>query len=173
MNRTASRIVALLVPLFATAWVAAETTVTIEKTHLCCGSCVKGVAKAVGTVDGAKAKCDQKADTITITAADDATAQKAVDALVAAGYYGKATGATMKDDSGAPTGNVKSATVSGIHNCCKKCTTAINNLIKTVPGATCEVGLKEESFTVTGDFDAAKLVEAFNDAGFSVKVSAK
>ena len=50
---------------------------------------------------------------------------------------------------------------------------AINKAIKSVPGATCVVEPKSETFTVTGDFDAAKLVEAFNEAGFSVKVAAK
>ena len=91
--------------------------------------------------------------------------------MSAAGYFGKATGATLKDESGATAGNVKSLTVSGIHNCCKKCSIAINETIKKVPGATGEVAAKAETFTVTGDFDAAKLVEAFNEAGFSIKVS--
>jgi len=172
MNRIAVRMAALFVSLFVTSWAAAETTVTVENLHLCCGSCCKGVAKAVGTVDGAAAKCVQKEGKVTITAPDEATAQKAVDALLAAGYYGKATGATMKADSVAA-GNVKSATVSGIHNCCKKCAKAINAVIKSVPGATAEVEPKAETFTVTGDFDAAKLAEAFNTAGFNVKIETK
>ena len=79
----------------------------------------------------------------------------------------------MKDDSGAKAGPAKSVEVSGIHNCCQKCTTAINDTIKKVPGATCEVPAKATTFTVTGDFDPTKLVEAFNTAGFSVKVDAK
>jgi copper chaperone CopZ len=157
----------------AASWAAAETKVTVEKTHLCCNSCVKGAEKAVTSVDGATAKCDMKAGTIAITAPDAATAQKAVDALSAAGYYGKATGADLKDDSGASSGKIKSATVSGFHNCCKKCTTAINSTIKKVPGASGEAEQKADTVTVTGDFDAEKLVKAFNDAGFSVKVAAK
>jgi copper chaperone CopZ len=173
MNRIAVRIGAALFSLVAASWAGAETTVTVEKTHLCCASCVKGVAKAVDTVPGAKATCDQKAGKVTITAPDDATAQKAVDALVAAGYYGKCTGATMKDDAGAPTGNVKSLTVTGIHNCCKKCTVAINKALKDVPGATGECAIKAETFTITGDFSAEKLVKELNEDGFSVKVSTK
>jgi mercuric ion binding protein len=169
MNRIAVRMSALLVLLAGVSWASAETTVTLERTHLCCGSCVKGVAKAVGTVDGAKAACDQKAGKVTVTAPDEATAQKAVDALVAAGFYGKTTGAEIKNDVSVPSGNVKSATLSGVHNCCKKCATAINKVIKSVPGATGEVEPKSETFTVTGDFDAAKLVEAFHDAGFSIE----
>jgi copper chaperone CopZ len=173
MNRIVALTFGLIVPFVTASWAAAETKVTVEKVHLCCGSCVKGVSKAVTSVTGATAKCDAKAGTVTITAADEATAQKAVDAMSTAGYFGKASGATLKDESGAPAGNVKSLTVSGIHNCCKKCSVAINEAIKKVPGATGEVKPKTDTFTVTGDFDAGKLVEAFNEAGFSIKVSAK
>ncbi len=173
MNRTASLMVGLITSLAATSWVAAESKVTLENTHLCCNSCVKGATKAVSSVDGAAAICDAKAKTVTITAPDAATAQKALDALEAAGFYGKATGADLKDDSGAPKGEVKSLTLTGIHNCCKKCTTAINSTIKTVPGAAGEIEPKAESVTVTGDFDAGKLVQAFEDAGFHVKAEAK
>ncbi len=170
MNRAAALLVGLLIPFVATSMAAASSTVTLEKTHLCCGSCVKDAQAAVAAVPGATAKADMKAKTITITADDDATAQKAVDALVDAGFYGKATGATIKDDSGAPEGKVKSLTITSIHNCCGKCTKAINKVIKSVPGAAGEIQPKEETVTVTGDFDAGKLVKAFNDAGFSIKV---
>ena len=173
MHRTNVLMIALFVPFIAASWAAADATVTVEKTHLCCGSCVKGATKAITSVAGAKAECSTKTGSITITAPDAEAAQKAVDALAEAGYYGKTTGATIKDDSGAPAGNVKSLSVSGIHNCCRKCTIAINNVIKKVPGATCEVAAKAETFTVTGDFDAATLVKEFNEAGFHVKVSAK
>jgi len=172
MNRTIALIVGILVPFVTASWAAASSTVTLEKTHLCCKSCVKDATAAVATVPGATAECDQKAKSITITAPDDATAQKAVDALVAAGFYGEATGATVTDDSGAPTGNVKSLTITSIHNCCGKCAKAINKVIKSVPGATGEIEAKAQTVTITGDFDAQALVQAFNKAGFSIKVSA-
>jgi hypothetical protein len=76
----------------------------------------------------------------------------------------------MKDDSGAKAGT-DSVEVSGIHNCCKSCTKAINEVIKKA-GGTGEVSTKATTFAVTG-VDAVKLVQAFNDAGFSVKVAAK
>jgi mercuric ion binding protein len=173
MNRTVGLMVGLITSLAATSWVAAESKATLEDTHLCCKSCVTDAGKAVASVDGATAVCDPKAKSITITAPDAATAQKAMDALEAAGFYGKATGAELKDDSGAPKGNVKSLTLTGLHNCCKKCATAINATIKKVPGATGEVEPKVDSVTVTGDFDAGKLVQAFEDAGFHVKAEAK
>lgn len=173
MHRTAVRVVSLLVPLFAASSLFADATATIEKTHLCCSNCVKGVQKAVSSVDGAKVKCDQKAQTITVTASDAETAQKAVDAILAAGYYGKVDGATSKDDSGAKAGKSQSLVVSGFHNCCKKCMTTLNSTIKKVPGATGEVEAKATTVTVTGDFDQSALVQAFNDAGFHVKVDSK
>jgi len=64
---------------------AADVTVTISGVHLCCQSCVKGVATAVAGVTGLTAKADQDAGTVTLTAADTATVQKGADALVAAG----------------------------------------------------------------------------------------
>ena len=148
---------------------AAETKVTMEKTHLCCNQCVKGAEKAAKSA-GATAQCDKDAGTVTITAADEATAQKAVDALSNAGYYGKTTGASIKDNE-SPAGKVKSASVSGIHNCCQKCTKSINEVIKKVPGAQATVPLKAVTFTVNGDFDVKQLVQAFHDAGFQVKVA--
>jgi mercuric ion binding protein len=171
MNRTLALFAGLLIPFVATSRAAASATVTLDKTHLCCKGCIKDATAAVATVPGATAVCDEKAKSITITAPDDATAQKAVDALVAAGFYGKAEGATVTDDSGAPTGNVKSLTITSIHNCCGKCVKTINKVIKSVPGATGEIEPKAQTVTITGDFDAQALVKAFNKAGFSIKVS--
>ena len=172
MNRTALRLVALLAPVALASWAGAEATATISKTHLCCNNCLQGVAKAVKPVTGATAKCDRTAQTITITAADEATVQKAVDAISAAGYFGKCEGAKMTDDSGAKAGEVPSAEISGLHNCCNKCTTTINDTIKAA-GAKGTAKSKQTTFTVTGPFDPVKLVQAFNDAGFSVKVAPK
>jgi opacity protein-like surface antigen len=68
---------------------AADVTVTITDVHLCCQSCVNGVAKAMANVKGLTAKADQDAETVTLTGPDTATVQKGADALVAAGYFGK------------------------------------------------------------------------------------
>jgi copper chaperone CopZ len=173
MHRAAVRVVGLLVPLFAASSLFAEATATMEKTHLCCNNCVNGAKKAIASVEGAKITCDRDAQKITITAPDAGTAQKAIDALVAAGYWGKVTGAEAKDDSGAKAGKSQSVVVSGFHNCCRKCTTTLNDSIKKVPGATGEVAQKATSTPVTGDFDSTKLVESLNDAGFHAKVESK
>jgi mercuric ion binding protein len=170
MRSTITFISGLLLTLAFASCTIADTTVTVEKTHLCCGSCVKAANKAVESVPGDKAEIDKDADKITITADNDADAQKAVDALVAAGFYGTVSNGSIKNDSGAPTGNVKTLSLT-THNCCKKCTVAINKIIKSVPGAEGEAKAKEDTFTVTGDFDATTLVKAFNDAGFAVTVA--
>ena len=171
MHRFA-KVVASLSLFVAGSVLAADSTVTMSKTHLCCGSCVKGAEKAV-TSAGAKATCDKDAGTVTITAPDAATAQKAVDALVAAGYYGSVNGgATIAADK-TPAGSVKSAEVSGIHNCCKKCTTAINGTVKKVDGAKGEIAPKAETFTITGNFDAQKLSQALHEAGLNAKIDPK
>jgi mercuric ion binding protein len=153
--------------------VRADTTVELKNTHLCCGACVAAAKKIVGTVEGVTGKYDQKAKTITITAKDDATAQKTIDALAAGGFHGD-TGnkhVAVKDDSGVEKGKVKTLTVTGIHNCCGQCNAAIKGAVKKVDGVTGDTAKsKQDTFDVTGDFDAADLIKALNDAGFHVKV---
>ena len=151
----------------------AETTVVLKGTHLCCPACVAAVSKILKTVDGAKGECDRAAKTVTITAPDAATAQKALDALAAGGFHGD-TGnkdLVVKDDSGAEKGKVKSLTLTGIHDCCGQCNGAINATLKKVDGVTGNTAkAKTNTFEVTGDFDAAAVVKALNAAGFHVKV---
>ena len=110
------------------------------------------------------------AHTVTITASDQATAQKAVDALIAAGYYGQPGDAAIKvAQASAPAGNVKTLTVSGVHLCCKKCVTAVNKpAVSKVAGSQVTTAAKDaESFEITGDFNAADVISALNEAGFS------
>ncbi len=154
---------------------AADATVEVSGLHNCCGACLKGISKAV-TSAGAEAKIDAGDDSVTITAPDKATAQKAVDSLAAAGYHGavKGDGISIKDDSGAPDGKVTKLEVTGAHNCCKGCSVAIVDACKEVSGvSSTSIVPKKTSFTVEGDFDAHALVKALNDAGFHVKVAAK
>ena len=151
----------------------AGTKVEVKGVHLCCGACVKGVATALKGVEGASATCDKDAGSVTITADGEAGAQKALDALAGAGYFGTvdAKGMAIKPVAGLPAGKVKSIKLSNAHNCCKACTTAIQGAIKAVPGvAGNTVQPKKADFEVTGDFDAAAVVKALNDAGFQVQV---
>jgi copper chaperone CopZ len=156
----------------APAW--AETKVELKRVHMCCDGCSGEVEEILGKVQGVKdVKVDQEANTAKFTAADVKTAQKAVDALAAAGFHGD-TGTkefAFKDDSGVAKGKVKSLTVTGFHNSCGGCVKSFREAIKAVPGvkgdtAKPKIGTAE----VTGDFDPAALVEALNKRGFHVRV---
>jgi periplasmic mercuric ion binding protein len=158
--------------LASTSVARAETKVEL-KTHLCCGQCVAAVGKVLKGVDGVKGACDQKTHTVTITAKDDETAQKAVDALVAAGFTGETNSKTVKakDESGVTAGKVKSLTLTDVHDCCGQCNNAIKAALKKVEGVKADTAkAKETSFEVTGDFDAEAVVKALSDAGFASKV---
>jgi copper chaperone CopZ len=158
--------------LLAASTVRAETKVTLKDVHLCCGQCVK-IVGGILKKEGVKGACDREAKTVTITAEDAKAAQKAVDALTKAGFHGTpdSKDVTVKDDSGVEKGNVKSLTLTGAHNCCPQCCKTIKATVKKVEGVTGDTAKpKGDTFTVTGEFDAAALVKALNDAGFHVKV---
>jgi copper chaperone CopZ len=151
----------------------ADTTVELKGTHLCCGQCVNTVNAILKKIDGVTGKCDQKTGTVTITAKDDATAQKALDALAAGGFHGTTNHKDLKikDDSGATKGKVKTLTLTGVHDCCGSCNRSIDAAVKKVPGVTGNTAkAKNDTFEVTGDFDAEELIKALNGAGFHVKV---
>ncbi len=139
----------------------AETTVTLKNLHNCCGSCEKGITKAITSVKDTTVVVDET--TATITAKDQASADKAVAALLDAGYYGE----------GAPTQSiadkkVTSATVSNTHLCCGKCVKGIDAAVKNTPGATGHTATKgAKEFTVTGDFNLKDLLAALNKEGYN------
>src|SRR5262245_19296638 len=169
------RILALTSIVVAFGWSAqaADTNVKLSDVHLCCNACVKGVDKALAKVTGATAQSDKDVGTVTITAPDKATAQKAVDALVAAGYFGKSSDPAIKvsADSGAKDGKVQSVKVSGVHLCCKQCVTSVNEALAKVTGVKENTAAKGvETFEVTGDFNAKEVFAALNKAGLSGKV---
>ena len=152
---------------------AADVTVELKKTHLCCGQCVKAVGEILKKVDGVTGKCDQKAGTVAITAKDEATAQKALDALAAGGFHGTTGNKDLdiKDDSGVTKGSVKTLALEGVHNCCGQCNKAIVAALGKVEGVTGNTAkVKSDSFEVTGNFDAEAVVKALNAAGYHVKV---
>ena len=153
----------------------AETKVEVKNVHLCCPACVKGVGKALKGVEGVKGACDKSAGTVTLTATDDEAAQKGIEALAAAGFHGKleTKAVHFPRDSGATStkGKVKSLTLTGVHNCCGACNTAIKKAIKKVDGVTGDTAKpKSETFEVTGDYEPLDLVRALHEAGFHVKV---
>ncbi len=156
--------------LLLTAMAQAEVTVTLEGVHNCCKSCTNGITKAVTSVKDVTAAAD--GTTVTITAKSKSSAKKAVEALMAAGYYG--TGAEVEKSSfssSAATKKLTEATVSGAHLCCQKCANAMADAVKSVPGVTEHtVVSKASTFTVKGEFTEADLIAAMNKAGFHGEV---
>jgi copper chaperone CopZ len=154
--------------------VRAETKVELKGVHLCCGMCVKAVGEVLKGVDGVTdPKCDQKAGTVAFTAKDAPTAQKALDALVAAGFTGDTGNKDLapKPTADVPKGKVKSLTISGVHNCCGMCAGKLKAVVAKVDGVKENtIKAKEDSFEVSGDFSAEELVKALTAAGFAVKV---
>ena len=149
---------------------AADVTVTLTDVHLCCQSCVKGVAKAVADVTGLTAKADQDAETVTLTGPDTATVQKGADALVAAGYFGRSSDAKIKVNArtGAKNQKVQSMKIEGLHLCCGKCVKAVAEALATVPGVTGNTAAKDaKTFEVTGDFNDKAVFDALQKAGLT------
>jgi copper chaperone CopZ len=151
----------------------AEATAKISGVHLCCKSCVTGVNKAVGKVSGATAAVDADAETVTLTAADAATVQKAADALIAAGYFGQSDNAAVKlaDTSGATDAKVASMVVNDVHLCCGKCVTTVAKAVEKVPGVTSHTAVKGvKTFEVKGDFSPKAVFASIQAAGLTGKV---
>ncbi|MEI6712644.1 MAG: cation transporter [Verrucomicrobiota bacterium] len=136
-------------------------TLTLEGVHNCCKKCEKGISDAVSKVDGATATADK--GTVTITAKDADSAKKAVASLVEGGYFGKGAEAPAVTDA-----TVKTASVAGVHLCCGKCVTAVENAVKSVKGVTSHNAEKgASSFNVEGEFSTKELAAALNKAGFN------
>lgn len=153
---------------------AADVTAKITGVHLCCKGCVIGAEKAVATVKGATASVDADAETVSLTGPDTATVQKAADALVTAGYFGKSGDASVKlaADTGAKGKKVQSLKLEGVHLCCGKCVSAVNKAVKSVSGVKEHTAKKDaETFEVTGDFNDKEVIEALHAAGLTGKVA--
>ena len=152
---------------------AAEVSSKISDVHLCCKGCVNGVQKAVGEVDGAKAEVDADGGTVTLSGPDTATVQKAADALVKAGYFGKADGdVKLNASTGASDQKVQSLRVEGVHLCCGKCVKAVDRAVKSVSGAKDHNATKgAKTFEVTGDFNDKELFTALQKEGLTGKVA--
>jgi periplasmic mercuric ion binding protein len=163
-----------LVAAFALVQMAqADVTVKITKVHLCCGKCVKGAEKTVSTVDGVTAAVDKDSQTISLTAADTATVQKAVDALTKAGFFGETDSTDIKIDAttGATGAKVQSLKVQGVHLCCPSCVKAVHAAVAGVAGVTGDTAEKGvDVFVVSGDFTDSDVFAALQKAGLTGKV---
>ncbi len=138
--------------------------------HLCCQGCVKGVQKAVGQVPGVIAAADMDDGTVTLAGPDSATVQKAADALVAAGYFGKRSdpGIKIVAQTGAQDRKVKSLAIEGVHLCCGKCVKSVNTALGEFAGVTGNTATKgAKSLVVSGDFNHNEVFAALQKAGLT------
>lgn len=150
----------------------AETKVTVSDTHLCCAQCLRGVEAALKDVQGVKHTSSQQAKTIEIVADSDEAAQKALDALADAGFYGKLNNDKLKFKAvPASDTTVEKVELTGIHNCCGACTNAIKKAVASASGVSgTNIKNRDTTFTVEGKFKPADVVKALLDAGFYVQV---
>ncbi len=180
MSRVLVLVGAVVVTALATAGAqpAAATKVELKNVHMCCDGCAEEVAAVLGKVEGVTGvSTDKKTTSATFSAADAKVAQKALDALAAAGFHGdpgKDKGYAFKDDSGVKAGTVKTLTVTGFHNSCGGCVKSLKDAVKDVKGvAGVAAKAKVSTAEVTGEFEAGEVVAALNKAGFHVKVGDK
>jgi periplasmic mercuric ion binding protein len=152
--------------------VRAETKVTVSDTHLCCAQCLRGVEAALKDVSGVKHTSNQQAKTVEIVADSDDAAQKALDALATAGFYGTLNNDKLKFKSvTAKSESADKVELTGIHNCCGACTSAIKKAVTSVSGVTgTNIKNRDTTFAVEGKFKPADVVKALLDAGFYVQV---
>jgi len=167
-------LISSMVTLAAMVGLQAEETTTITNVHLCCKGCILGAEKAVGTAQGVTVSANQDAGTLTLTGPDKASLQRAANALVRAGYYGKSADSAviLKCDTGAQGKQVQSLDIEGVHLCCAKCAKAVERAVKSVPGVANQDAMKGvKKFTVSGDFNDKAVFEALEKEGLAGKVA--
>lgn len=152
-------------------------TYEVKGLHLCCNGCNNAATGAINSGGGKDASASS--GTVTFTAANDGAAQKALDKLTAAGFWGTVESKTIRlnDDSGtvlppkAKPVKISSGTWKGAHNCCDGCNKKLKEAIKSVEGVTeDDAAANKPVFIVKGEYNPADLVKAIHDAGYHAKL---
>jgi copper chaperone CopZ len=153
---------------------AGDGSVKLSGVHLCCQGCTKRVQAAVGTVPGVTASAEQGIGAITLTAADTAAVQAAVDALVAAGFFGESSDAAIEVNgkTGATGQRVQSIEIEGVHVCCNQCVRVVRSAVGSVTGVTTNTAAERaRSFTVSGDFIDKDVFDALHREGLGGRLA--
>lgn len=153
---------------------AADVSVKLTELHICCNSCVNVANKVLAEVKDAHGAVNKDEKSISLTGPDKATLQKAVDALVAAGYFGKSSNPEIKvaAETGAKGQKVQTLKIEGVHLCCGSCVDVVDETLKAVPGVKAQTAKKgAKTFEVTGDFNDQEVFTALHKAGLSGKVA--
>jgi copper chaperone CopZ len=171
MNQLVKRTVVAVLALSCAALGAvarAESMATLTKVHLCCKGCVTALEKSVAKVPDVKCDATQKEGKVVLTAADDKTLQKAVDAIAKAGFHGRLDNKAVKFTAvKVPEGKVQRLEIVGVHNCCGACAKAIKAALAKVEGVEGDnLKPKAKSFVIEGDFVAKDAIKAIERAGF-------
>lgn len=148
-------------------------TVTVKKAHVCCGACVTAVKKTLANVERVSAaNADRATKTITFEAADDAAAQRGINALAKAGFHGTAAHgdkAVAFPKSKAKKGDkANTVTFTSVHLCCPACVKGADAALKDVKNVKqIDVNQKAGTVTLTGEnIDVLEAISALNDGGF-------
>ena len=141
--------------------------------HLCCDKAKDQFIKAAGSA-GSVAKIDDRLSLATVTAPSSADAQKAVDAVMEAGFYGDVSAKNGDTDVKFYGGVVRPSTVEkasfALPNqvSCELSVTTLNDAIQEVSGVKDgEVSLGSYDFTVTGKFDPGEVIESLRSYGYN------
>jgi len=145
----------------------------LHEIHLRCSACERGIEEAVAGIEGVTVTADKGDALVTLNAPSKKVAQQAVDAIAAAGYYGKSDshdvdfkGAGVKDEK------AKMVTVTGLPLCCKGCVTAADKAITAVDGVEDHTAKsKADSFEITGDFSPSEVLRNLRKAGMNAVIT--
>jgi periplasmic mercuric ion binding protein len=163
------RSLVLLIFYFLSNTVFAVTKVNLNDVHICCVTCQEAIEHAVLGVKGANVTVDRDANRVAISASDDSVVQAALDAVANAGFYGKSDNDTVAIKVAAVDGKSSSAEFVGFHNCCGGCSSSLEGAVKSIAGVK-TVTVSKRSCLVKGDLNAASVLKAINNAGFSASV---
>ena len=149
-------------------------TVELHGMHLCCSACERRVEELVAEMEGIKVDVDRKESIVTLDAPGKKAAQDAVNAIAGAGFYGKSDSHDVDfKGKGASGDKVKTATVTGVHLCCKGCVTTADKAITSVEGVEDHTAKsKAESFEITGDFSPSEVLRNLRRAGMNAVITA-
>jgi copper chaperone CopZ len=151
-----------------------DTKAEVKGLHLCCKQCVNTVGGILGKIDGVSdAKCDIKGKTVTFTAKDKATFEKAFNALHDAGFAGtgKFGDTGIARASSKTEGKSDEVTVKGVHACCGMCISALQGLFPDAKVTVTGKGTQRDVRVAGKDLNAGEVLQKMESAGFTGKLT--
>ncbi|MDB4673818.1 hypothetical protein OAF27_03280 [Verrucomicrobiales bacterium] len=141
--------------------------------HLCCEKAKDQFVKAAGSA-GTVAKIDERLSLAKITAQSSADGQKAIDAIMKAGFFGDVSAKGGSTDVKFYAAEMRPSTVEKASFAlpnpigCEESVATLNNAIEEVSGVKeGKVNLGSYDFTVTGEFDPAEVIQSLRSYGYN------